>query len=203
MKRQSGTILLTSTGLSVDRTYSFVKEKGLEVLKNVTIITTAHPDKELGKYVQLAAQQFKELGAKEINFIDIEKESVPSNTTLLYVTGGNTFTLIKWAREKSLKETIEKLLNNNGMYIGVSAGAIILGNTIETALLGEGDKNVENLSNMIAFSIIDADIIVHADDKIEGELSHDTKFKKPLFIRDDDAWVLEYKDEKIINYFKL
>lgn len=77
-----------------------------------------------------------DLGIKEENIKEYKYEE---NTDFedydaIYMIGGNTFYLLKELREKKLDEKIIHAINNGVIYIGSSAGSIILGKTIETAL---------------------------------------------------------------------
>ena len=77
--------------------------------------------------------------------------------------GGNTFYLLKELREKNLVEKIIQAINNGVIYIGSSAGSIILGKTIETAL--PYDENWVGLEDFSGLNIVDEIIIPHANRK--------------------------------------
>lgn len=86
-----------------------------------------------------------------------------SNYDIIYMIGGNTFYLLKELREKNLAEKIIQAINNGVIYIGSSAGSIILGKTIETAL--PYDENWVGLENFEGLNIVDGIIIPHANRK--------------------------------------
>ena len=139
------------------------------------------------------------LGIKTINLIDFELgETVSGDTTILYVSGGNTFKLMHFARKTNFSETIQDLLNRNGIYIGVSAGAIIVGNSIEGALI-EGDENLVQMEDFNGFNLVDYAIFPHSDDSIKTKALEMNIFKNPLFIDDQQAFLIEIKDQQILT----
>lgn len=106
-----------------------------------------------------------DLGIKEENITEFHyEENVDfSSYDIIYMIGGNTFYLLKELREKNLDEKIIQAINNGVIYIGSSAGSIILGKTIETAL--PYDENWVNLVDFEGLKIVDGIIIPHANRK--------------------------------------
>lgn len=167
-----GFIFLTSTGLSSELVTE--RFKGLfSDYKNhaVAIVTTATEEKENNKYAQLAKKQFSEIGFLHIDFIDLETEPDKDFTEydIIYVCGGNTFKLLKFAREANFKSSIENLLKRNGVYIGVSAGSIIVGPSIEIAGEVAADKNEIGLEDLTGFGITNLIVLPHYSPEIEEE----------------------------------
>ncbi len=164
-----GALLLTSTGLSADTVVQQLKSLTLEKREPVAIITTAADGKELNKYSQLAHKQFADLGFKDIEFTDLETEPARdfSKYGIIYVCGGNTFKLLKFARETHFKDAIKNLLERDGIYIGVSAGSIILGPSIEIAGEVLDDKNDLSLKELVGLDLVDTTILPHYSSELE------------------------------------
>lgn len=167
-----GFIFLTSTGLSSELVTE--RFKGLfSDNKNhaVAIVTTAAEEKENNRYSQLAKKQFSEMGFLSIDFIDLETEPDKdfSKYDIVYVCGGNTFKLLKFAREANFNASIESLLKRNGIYIGVSAGSIIVGPSIEIAGEVAPDKNEVGLEDLTGFGITNLIVLPHYSPEIEEE----------------------------------
>jgi dipeptidase E len=100
-------------------------------------------------YVNESKKELISIGIREKNIFDLNFfesfEILESDFDVVYVCGGNTFDILNSLREKKLDLLIEKVLLNNGVYVGVSAGSIIVGPSIKIAGWGsEGDLN--NLS---------------------------------------------------------
>lgn len=106
-----------------------------------------------------------DLGIKEENITEYHYvENIDfSSYDIIYMIVGNTFYLLKELREKNLAEKIIQAINNGVIYIGSSAGSIILGKTIETSL--PYDENWVNLVDFEGLNIVDGTIIPHANRK--------------------------------------
>ena len=170
-----GFLLLTSTGLTSPNIYE--KFRGLvsdPQKQSVAIITTAAEDKENNKYSQLAKKQFESLGFVSVDFVDLETqpEKDLSSYEIIYVCGGNTFKLLKFARSANFKLSIEKLLERNGIYIGVSAGSIIVGPSINIANEVEPDPNDIGLGNLTGFDITTLIVLPHYSQEMEIETAN-------------------------------
>ena len=169
--------LLASSGFGGVGVWSrfekIVKEKGYT---NAVIIPTAHPKKEKAIWAQETKRQMESLGIS-VRFFDIEFSSAEEiKEDIIYVCGGNTYTLLKWAKENNLKKGIESLWKRGGLYIGSSAGSIILSPSI--AVAGEippGDKNTVGLKDTTGFGYIPFHLIVHYEPSDAQAVS---RFKK-------------------------
>jgi len=167
-----GFLLLTSTGLTSPNIYKKFKDVVYDPQKqSVAIITTAAEGKENNKYSQLAKKQFESLGFVSVDFVDLETqpEKDLSSYEIIYVCGGNTFKLLKFARNANFKLSIEKLLERNGIYIGVSAGSIIVGPSIEIAGEVVADKNEVGLEDLTGFGITNLIVLPHYSSEVEEE----------------------------------
>lgn len=167
-----GFLFLTSTGFSSEniakRFRNFFTDPRRQA---VAIVTTAAEDKEQNKYSQLAKKQFEEMGFTKIDFVDLETEPTTdfSSYGVIYVCGGNTFKLLKFAREANFQLAIDHLLKRNGIYVGVSAGSIIVGPSIEIAGEVAADKNEIGLEDLTGFGITNLIVLPHYSPEIEGE----------------------------------
>lgn len=168
-----GTLLLTSTGLSSPN----VLNKFLGIIdgtknKQVAIVTTAAEGKEANKYSQLANKQFVGLGFSIVDFVDLETDPTKnlSMYDVVYVCGGNTFKLLKFARAANFKNSVESLLKKGGVYIGVSAGSIIIGPSVEIANEVRPDPNTVGLSDFTGFGIINTTVMPHYSSEIEEQI---------------------------------
>ncbi len=167
-----GTIILTSTGLSNDNVakkfFNLIKDKEQ---KTVAIITTTAEDKEQNKYSILAKKQFQEAGFTNIDFVDLETQELDSDKyDVIYVCGGDTFKLLKFAKEKNFNDNVKRLLNRDGFYIGVSAGSIIMSPSIDIANEIEPDSNDVSLTDFSSFGIVPFHVMPHYYPDIEEEV---------------------------------
>lgn len=199
-----GIIILTSTGLSAEPVRR-ASEKFFDSLphKSVAIVTTAAEGKEDNKYSKLAESQFKELGFDIIDFIDIENDLRAdfSKYSVIYVCGGNTFKLLKHAREANFKDAIIKLLERGGVYIGVSAGSIILTPTIQIAASVDPEPNDFGITNLEGFGLIDFEVHPHYDPSHDKELAayEKTTANKVVRISNSQAVIISGVEQKIVG----
>lgn len=109
-----------------------------------------------------------------MDFIDLETqpEKDLSSYGIIYVCGGNTFKLLKFAQKANFKLSIEKLLERNGIYIGVSAGSIIVGPSINIANEVEHDPNDVGLEDLTGFDITSLIVLPHYSPEMETETAN-------------------------------
>lgn len=188
-----GHILLTSIGLSSPQVHNYINDSVRNKQnKKVAVITTAAKNKELNKYSILAHDQFKELGFKIVEFRDLEKK--PNDFHLfdiIYVCGGNTFYLLNFARETNFKEIITRHLEEGKLYIGVSAGCIVLGPSIKIAEDLTGDKNTINLKDLSGLQLIKEYILPHYEKPEEETIAqYEKKHNIQVTRLDNDSFLL-------------
>lgn len=74
------------------------------------------------------------------------------NYSALFIGGGNTFKLLKDLKDSGSFEKIKIFIENNGIVFGGSAGAIILGQCIDTCKYS--DKNEVDLKDLMGFDVV-------------------------------------------------
>ena len=173
------------------------KEEILSVLPKpadkvrVAHIITASKVEQDTSYVEKDREWMKEAGFN-VEDIDIEGKNKKQLTRILeavdiiYVQGGNTFYLLKQMRKSGFDKIIKKLLRKGIVYIGVSAGSIVAGKTIETAGW-KTDKDKFGLLNLKGLKLIDLNIFVHYKPEYAEMIKQKSKrAKKKLRILTDE-----------------
>ena len=194
--------LLTSSSFSSDRIKTFFESLVVsQSYKKAVIVTTAHPKKEKSVWNIQTKIQLESAGL-DCNFVDFEAgECVPIDTDVIYVCGGNTFRLLKYAKEVNFGEQIKRLFNTGGLYFGSSAGSIILSPDIYSAVDISPDKNIVNLTDFSAFNFIDFHIVPHytedfLDSVVEFEKAHDALVVK---LRDGEAVYINGSEQRLLS----
>ena len=158
-------IILTSSGFSNPEIMKKVEEYFDEKLsdKKVAIITTASEDKEKNEFAILAYSQFREMGLENVIFFDIEKQNPRelSDFDIIYVNGGNTYYLLDWTRKSGFDSVVKEFLQKSGLYIGVSAGSIVAGPSIEILNYTKGDLNSIGITDYSAMALVRKSIVPH------------------------------------------
>jgi dipeptidase E len=93
------------------------------------------------------------LDAKEIT-----KEKL-AKCSGVFIGGGNTFKLLKMLKETDAFDNLNEFLNNGGIIMGGSAGALIFGKSIDTCLktelnISSTDENLVGLKDTSGFNKI-------------------------------------------------
>ena len=107
------------------------------------------------------------------NWIDIIDISVPSvdwqdrleSVDVVCISGGNTFYLLDQVRRTKFDVWLEKNKNSK-IYLGMSAGSIIMTPTIAVASVDNGDINFDGLKNLQGLNFVDFEISPHTPENV-------------------------------------
>ena len=100
-----------------------------------------------------------------------------SNYSAIFIGGGNTFKLLKGIKDNGIFDKFIDYLNNNGIIIGGSAGAIIFGYDINSCLAM--DDNDVNLIDTKGFNVLNGKSIFCHYTNEDSQEAHE-KFKEYL-----------------------
>jgi peptidase E len=154
-------LLLTSAGFSnkeIFNTFLKLIDKPMDQVRLVFIPTASRTKDEL-KYVNKSRQELVDFGIKNITTLNLDHKITNENLInidVIYVCGGNTFYLLQKIRESGFDQILP---NFKGLYIGVSAGSIVVGPDIKVS--NPYDKNDTNLTNTAGLNIVDLAIAPH------------------------------------------
>lgn len=160
-------LLLTSNGFFTQE----IKEQFLNSLqgnyteKKVVILTTASPQKEHNRFAQKAKEDFFQMGFQDIVFMDIEHEDplLLLKADILYINGGNPFKLLHHIKKTHADEVLREVASKEGVMIGVSAGAVVLGTHIGVVQHFTPFMNVCNLKDLTALGLTNTLVFPHYD----------------------------------------
>ncbi len=118
------------------------------------------------------------MGLTLFKYLSIKTEVVTSKKIpkgdydIIVVFGGNTFDLMEWSIKNDLKDLILNTLKKGGIYIGESAGAIIVSPSIELARHVNIDKiSNPNLKDFSGFGFIKFVPCPHFKNKYKKEIN--------------------------------
>lgn len=199
-------LLLTSAGFENPK----IGEKFLELvckpaseIKVLFIPTAARTDGELF-YANKSKEELIGLGIPEENIINFDldrklTDEEQNNIDAIYVCGGNTFYLLHKVRESGFGEVIKKLTGKGVVYVGASAGSMILGPDI--GLTAEPDQNDINLRDTAGLNLVDVAISPHylkEEEKMIEEWGNKADYKI-LPLTDNQALLATEGRTKIIE----
>ena len=168
------TIVLTSCGIREPEFKAKVLALFDKPIRSVKLlyITTAIDGEKEGSDKSWADAEYESilaLGIPEENIREykIGREQVSlTDYDAVYVLGGNTFYLMDKIREFGFDEQIKKAIRCGTIYIGSSAGSIVLGTTLKPAEVF-GDVPTSDNQKYEGLGIIDGAIIPHMNQKGE------------------------------------
>jgi len=172
-------------GAQVKESYElFAKElKGGKVL----YIPLAWNHGNMESCIDWLRSELQPFGVKDIEDVlkpeDITKERL-SKASGVFIGGGNTFKLLKMLKETDAFENLKEYINNNGLVMGGSAGALIFGKSIETCLKDElsvrgNDENLVGLKDTNGFDAVKGcSLFVHYKRKPEENKNTEKKVDK-------------------------
>ncbi len=188
-------LLLTSAGLTTEKiTNAFLDLVGTSKNVPVAIVSTKYQGSAVNIFSEQIRTQFTGLGFAQVDILDLEtaQEQELEQYGVLFVCGGNTFEILSFARHANLKLAIEKLFARNGVYVGVSAGSIIVGPHIHIANEVEADPNNIHLQDLTGLHVVDQIICPHYQKEHETQvLAFESKYGiQVVRLADEQALVI-------------
>lgn len=193
-------LFLTSTGLeNKDISNHFETSFLPKEPKDLSFLVVSIQDSEQDVfYLEKTLSEIKNIGAQDIDVFKLGSEKFISKKDydVIYVCGGNTFDYLDRTKKTGLNKFIlDFSKKENSVYVGVSAGSIIAGPSIEIAGWGsECDENNIKLLDLDGLGLTNFAIYPHYEDRLKEELD---EFKKKvnypvIELKDDQAVILSY-----------
>lgn len=163
-------LFLTSQANQViDKIVEFLSKKPEDLeLVYITTASNMHEDKS---WVQSNMQDFKIAGfkVKEFDIAGRNKDQLREelkDVEIVLVDGGETYYLLDQVRKSGFDEVVKELVARDVVYIGSSAGSIIIGPDIDIARRYDNPDLAPDLSNFKGLSLIDLVIVPHCNSKM-------------------------------------
>ncbi|MFA7117939.1 MAG: Type 1 glutamine amidotransferase-like domain-containing protein [Sphaerochaetaceae bacterium] len=200
-------LYLTSTGFENQQVANHFKKMitKKEVGDVSFLVISVQDDQSDVIYLQKTKDEINRLGFIDIDVFELkDKPFIPTKQyDVIYVCGGNTFVYLDRIRKTGLdKFIIDSAKSDKSIYVGVSAGSIIVGPDIAIAGWGsEGDPNDIGLQNLSGLGLIDFVVFPHYRDDLKIEVdSFKDKFDYPVYeLTDEQALSLDFSG---VNVFK-
>ncbi len=141
---------------------SLLPDFAKEVLKGktVTFIPTASIPESIKFYVGSGKKALEKLGLKvdELELTKATTEEISDKlckNDYIYITGGNTFFLLQELRKTGADKIIIDQIQSGKLYIGESAGSMIMSPNIDYAKGMDECKKAPELDSFSALSLVD------------------------------------------------
>lgn len=167
-------------------------------------MTAARTDPEK-RYATLCQRELQDVGIRDIRIREMDHALTPhdfDDLDAVYISGGNTFYLLKKMRDCGFKTALVPFLERGGVYVGVSAGSIVPGPAIETAGWGGGaDANDVGLTDLAGLGVVDFSILPHFTPDQRDEISalRDRAEYDVLTLTDNQAVLVEGRKRTVLG----
>ncbi len=190
-------LLLTSGGITNDtiaNALSGLLDRPLNEV-NAAFILTAKNNRDIPA-VEAMSNQIAQLDERGINCIfadpstDSDWQEKLDGVELVIIGGGNTFHLLNESRKTGfdvwLKDNLEQKV-----YMGTSAGSILMTPYIAIASVDDGDENAVGISDLTGLGFVDFEVSPHTpeDVSVEGNLEYSKTTPRKLLLLDDNSAV--------------
>jgi dipeptidase E len=134
--------------------------------KTVTFIPTASKVEKVIFYVNAGRKALEKIGLT-VDELEIstattdETSSKIKNNDFIYVTGGNTFYLLQELKRTGADKLIIDEVNSGKLYIGESAGAMVVSANVEYAKGMDSIKKAPDLKSFDALGLVEFYAVPH------------------------------------------
>lgn len=194
------TLLLTSNGIKgeIVNIFPTLLKKPASEYSVAFDITAAYGKEDNPQWFGKFRDQLYQLGITNIEDLDLrnknpdELDKLLSYKDMLFVNGGNTFFLLDCMRKTGFEKALKKFLSEDKLYVGVSAGGIIVTPNIAIAGVEPGDVNSVGMQDFTGLNIVDFEFSPHVPDMVSYESVEEYSKTTPhkIFAVDDYAAVL-------------
>ena len=202
-------LLLTSNGFEnpkIGKEFLKLIDKPASEIKILLIPTSARTKEEL-HYVNLSKKELLDLGIEEENIVNYNLDSEIGDKELdsfdvIYMCGGNTFYLLHKIRESKFDKKISEIVCKGIVYVGVSAGSMIIGPDIGVSgIKEEWDENDIGIKNLTGLNLTKERISPHyinEDEEVIQKFERETG-KKVTTLRDNQAILIKDNETNVIE----
>ncbi len=202
-------LLLTSNGFEnpkIGKEFLKLVNKPVTEIKSLFIPNASRTKEEL-HYISLSKKELIDLGIEKENIIEYNLDRDVSdgeleNIDVVYMCGGNTFYLLYKVRESKFDEKINEIVNKGIVYVGVSAGSMIIGPDIDVSgIREEWDKNDIGIKDLTGLNLIKERISPHYinEDKEAIQKFERETGKKVTPLRDNQAILIKDNEINVIE----
>ncbi|MCF6139402.1 Type 1 glutamine amidotransferase-like domain-containing protein [Pseudalkalibacillus berkeleyi] len=155
-------------------------------------------------YFNKMRPHLERLGFEEFIYVDIdqafEQKYVKSLETCdaIFLSGGNTYYFLNNLKNRGLISVLQRFVQNGGLLIGVSAGAMMMSHTIEIA--ANLDPNDIALKDLDALNFIPFHFLPHYDEEKHDIRKIVSELGAPVYTCKDGAGIILSHDTKLTTY---
>lgn len=177
--------------------------------KKVTFIPTASNVEEVTFYVESGQKALEEMGliVDRLDVSTAKPEEIQKKlreNDCIYVTGGNTFFLLQELKKSGADQVIIEEIQKGKIYIGESAGAIVLSKRVEYVKTMDDPEQAPSLNSFSGLNMVDFYPLPHYKDIPFSEVTMDIEkqYKEQLnfcFINNLEGLIVEGNHTRIVK----
>lgn len=182
--------------------------KLIEFIDKEDIKLTFIPSSYIGsseEYLEII-DQYASYGIKKILKLNIDQpfsqtlKRMAFESDIIHLGGGNTYYFLKHLKKIGLFKDLKDFVSRGGILTGLSAGAIIMTNSIDTAGFPSFDKddNDESIKNLKGLNLVNFEFFPHYKNskRYDTELIHYSKQSVyPIYACPDGSGITVNHDE--------
>lgn len=192
-------LLLTSAGIRnetiANSLISLLNKPVAEV--KVGFVSTAanvedgNKDWFIGQFTNLYKFGFTWIDIVDISAAGVNWKRRLAEVDIVLLCGGNTFHLLDQIRKAKFDQWLREYIDSK-VYVGISAGSIVMTLRIDIAGIDNGDINLPNLADLTALQFVDFEVSPHTPSNVSVE-ANDTYAKSitnALYAIDDNTAIV-------------
>ncbi|WP_066507507.1 Type 1 glutamine amidotransferase-like domain-containing protein [Abyssisolibacter fermentans] len=149
------------------------------------------------EYYEFFRKQMLIYGLINVEYVDLYKDwKRVSDAKVIYIAGGNTYKLMDIMNKSGFSQYLIKE-HKEKIIIGNSAGAVVLGKSIETS----NDSDIIGLDNKKGLNIVDFSVCPHYNEDKKDRLNNLSKMLKHRVIglTEKSGLIIDNDNKKEIN----
>lgn len=159
-------ILLTSAGISSNHIGGYLNNLSRDTNRKIGFISTAanvesgNKDWFINQFINLWRHGFNWIDVIDISAPEVNWKERLSEVDIVFISGGNTFHLLEQVYKTGFDLWVKEMLDKK-IFVGVSAGSIIMTPKINIASVDDGDENKCGLQDLTGLCLVDFEFSPH------------------------------------------
>ncbi|HSE29810.1 MAG TPA: Type 1 glutamine amidotransferase-like domain-containing protein [Candidatus Saccharimonadales bacterium] len=199
-------LLLTSGGITTQKIADELNKLVGQGGKKVAFVPTAANAEPNGPWFLEQVDNLRKFGFDQIDFVDPSAaendwRSRLNKSDIIFVSGGNTFHLLKQTRDSGFGEWLKQNIDRK-IYVGSSAGSILATPSIAAASVDHGDRNIPGLKDLTGLNLVDFELSPHTPTEVsdKGNREYAATIANKLYgINDQSAILVSGNKIKVVH----
>ncbi|MCL1066689.1 Type 1 glutamine amidotransferase-like domain-containing protein [Shewanella olleyana] len=163
----------TTSVASIDAISLLIENLSADILKQPAVYIASEPDPQR-QYFEPIKQMYQALGFEQVEYMELEQGFDANSNRLLkqsgmvHLSGGDTYRFLYWLKQRGIDKTLRCLADEGKPIVGVSAGAMIMTPSIDSAVLC-GDQNQVGLADTVGLNLVSFLVVPHVSFPLKNE----------------------------------